>query len=340
MLLIDKYRPSSIDNAYFHKDILEILSIMSKDEAIPHIIFYGPEGAGKKTIIKIFLEMLFDENVNKAKDTIYKVTGSGNKKTDEVVKQSNYHIVIDPKNNNSDRYLIHDIVKEYAKRRSLGIFKTQRQFKLVLINNLDTMSNLAQASLRRTMERYNDKCRFVMWCKSLSKVIKPLQSRSICLRIPCPTDTELFGYIYDISIKEGLKLSFTELDNIVTKVHGNTKLALWEIEYFKFGYSTETNYTNSIKKITDLILSDEIENLLVIRNCLFSLMITNFNGTTILKDIIDDICFRSELTDRLKYKIVKIGAEIEHQLIKGRREIIQFDAFVTSAMRFVHQEKK
>ena len=61
------------------------------------------------------------------------------------------------------------------------------------------MSYYAQTSLRRTMERYNDKCRFMMWCKSLSKVIEPLQSRCICLRIPSPTDDELFRYIFKIS---------------------------------------------------------------------------------------------------------------------------------------------
>ena len=85
------------------------------------------------------------------------------------------------------------------------------------------------------MERYNDKCRFVMWCKSLSKIIKPLQSRCICLRVPSPTDLELFGYIFNISIKEGIKLSIEELSNIVEKSKGNTKTALWQLEYFRFG---------------------------------------------------------------------------------------------------------
>src|SRR3990167_878267 len=110
-----------------------MLKIMSADDSIPHVIFYGPEGSGKKTIINLFLEMIYDKDVHKLEDCIYKVAGSGNKITEVIVKQSNYHIIIEPNNNNFDRYLIHDIVKEYAKRRSLGIFKTIRQFKMVVI---------------------------------------------------------------------------------------------------------------------------------------------------------------------------------------------------------------
>lgn len=338
MFFIDKYRPENIKDSFFHQDLFDLLLIMSKDEAIPHIIFYGPEGSGKRTMIKIFLEMLFDKNVHKTRDTIYKVTGSGNKKSDEPIKQSNYHIVIEPKNNNYDRYLIHDIVKEYAKRKSLGIFKTKRQFKSVLVNNLDNMSYYAQTSLRRTIERYDDKCRFIMWCKSLSKIIKPLQSRCICLRVPAPSDIDLFGYIFKISVKENINLTLDQYYTIVKNAKGNIKIALWNLQFLQYNYNIDTNYDISIINIVKLILEKKIDNILIIRNILFSLMITNVNGITILRDIIDKICIEPSLNDNLKQKIVKSCAEINYQMIKGRREIIQFDAFITSAIRFIYED--
>lgn len=340
MLLIDKYRPTTLKDAYFNIDVLNLLEIMSQDDAIPHIIFYGPEGAGKRTTVKMFLEMLYDKNVHKTKNVTYKVVGSGNKKTDEIVKQSDYHLVIEPKNTNFDRYLIHDIVKEYAKRRTLGIFESNKQFKSVLINNIDNMSYYAQTSLRRTMERYNDKCRFIMSCKSLSKVIKPLQSRCICIQIAAPTDSELFGYMLDISIKEKIHLSLEQFDTIIKKSKGNTKHALWELEFIKQGYELDTNYIQSISKIIKLILEKKLANIATIRDLLFSLMITNFTGTTIMRDLIDAICVHPDLSDKLKCQIIKLGADTEHQLVKGRREIIQFDAFITSAIKAVYDEKK
>ena len=180
--------------------------VMSKDESIPHIIFYGPEGSGKKTIINIFLELLYDKNVHNVTNTIYKVTGSGNTSKDVVIKQSNYHIVIEPNNNNFDRYLIQDVVKEYAKRMPLNVFSKHKAFKTVVINNVDNLSFYAQTSLRRTMELYSNTCRFIMWSCSLSKVIDPLISRSYCFQIASPKREELFDYIYHISVKENLQL--------------------------------------------------------------------------------------------------------------------------------------
>lgn len=338
MFLIDKYRPTVKENIFFHKELIELLDIMSKDEAIPHIIFYGPEGSGKKTMIRLFLEMLFDSSVHRTVDVPYKVSGSTSKNKVEKIKQSNYHIVINPKNNNYDRYLIHDIVKEYAKRKSLGAYKTDRSFKVVSINNLDNMSYYAQTALRRTMERY-DKCRFVMWCKSLSKVIKPLQSRCICLRIPAPNDIELFRYVIRIAGKEGIVLSLDQYVDIVKKSNGDIKRALWELEFYRFNYKINTDYYESLEKIMVLVLEPKLRNMIEIRNIIFNLMITNFDGTTIMRDLMDYVCMNDKITDSAKQKIIHESSEIEYQLVKSRRKIFQFDALISTIMTVLHDQK-
>ena len=128
MFLIDKYRPETKDTSEFHNDILSMLEIMSNDESIAHIIFYGPDGSGKKTIMNIFLKMLFGEHIKNSKSVSYEIESSGGKKTIEKIKQSNYHIEINPTGTNYDRYLIHDIVKKYARTEPLNkIFKSNKK---------------------------------------------------------------------------------------------------------------------------------------------------------------------------------------------------------------------
>lgn len=330
MFFIDKYAPKTIDEICFHDDIIRQLKKMSGDDSIPHIIFYGPEGSGKKTLINFFLEMIFDKHVHNLSDTNYTVTGSGNIVTQVAIKQSNYHIVIDPNNNNFDRYLIQDVVKEYAKRVPLGVFTKKKNFKIVLINNVDNLSYYAQTSLRRTMENYSGTCRFIMWCRSLSKVIDPLRSRCYCLKIRLPTDSELLGLLINISGKEGINVKLKDYDTILELSKGNIKKSLWLLELYKFGENYETDYDDIINDIIKLLLTCNIKNIFLIRDYMYKIMITNITGSQIIKDIVEKLLEIPFIPFECKMDIVEIAATYEHNLNLGRREIIHLEAFINN----------
>lgn len=314
-----------------------MLKKMSDDDSIPHIIFCGPEGSGKKTLIKFLLEMLYDKDVHKTNDSIYKVSGSGNNTTDVTIKQSNYHIVIEPNNNNFDRYLIQDVVKEYAKKVPLNVFTTNKKFKIVLINNIDNLSYYAQTSLRRTMEKFSGTCRFIMWCKSLSKVIDPIRSRCYCFRINAPNDGEILELVAKVSYAEQLNLSLKDYYKIIKLSNGNIKKALWLLQLKKIGVSYQTSYDRTIKEIIKEILTCNIDSIKNIRTLLYNIMITNINGTQIIKDIIEELFVSKGINDNCKLNIVEMAAKYEHNLIRGRREIIHLEGFITGLMYVINK---
>jgi len=270
--LVDKYMPRCLEDVleeqeetkiknivnnrkYFHREILYKLREISKDDSIPHIIFYGNKGSGKKTLINLFLELIFDKSIYKLDDSKYSVKGSGNNESIITVKQSDHHIIIEPTNTNFDRYLIQDIVKEYAKKYPLCIFDKNRNFKTVQINNLDNLSYYAQTSLRRTMEKYSKTCRFVSWCYSLSKVIEPLRSRCLCVHVPSIKREELIEWLYMICMNERIEYKMKIMDEILDKSDGNIKDILWRVElYNKFG-----RINNEYHRMIDLLIR-EINN--------------------------------------------------------------------------------
>ena len=45
----------------------------------------------------------------------YTISGYGNSKTKVKIKQSKYHIVIEPNSNGFDKYLIQEIIQNYAR---------------------------------------------------------------------------------------------------------------------------------------------------------------------------------------------------------------------------------
>lgn len=339
MFFIDKYVPENINKSHFHKELLKILNIMSQDESIPHLIFYGPEGSGKKTIIRLLLQLLYDDDVNDITISNYTISGSGGKINIVPIKQSNYHIIIDPNNNNFDKHVITDIVKDVSRKVPLNIFNSKRSFKTVLINGIDNMTYHTQTSLRRTMEKYSKACRFIMWCHSLSKVIDPLKSRCLCFSVPSPSESDIFTYIFKVNIAENMNLNFNKLCEISKNADGNIKKALWTLQLVKANYPAVTEYDIILVNLVNIILKCDLENISEIRNILYNIMITNIDGTIIISNILHEIIKR-DLSEAAKCKIINAAAKYDHNIIRGRREIIHLEGFIITIMHIIYTEKK
>ena len=73
---------------------------------------------------------------------------------------------------------------------------------VVLLNEVDNLSRNAQAGLRRTMEKYTSSCRLILCCENSGRIIPPIRSRCLCIRIAAPTPLEVLSIeLFKIDVK-------------------------------------------------------------------------------------------------------------------------------------------
>ncbi len=53
-LWMDKYKPRKLEELTFHPNQTKLLTSLSENSEFPHLIFYGPDGAGKKPVFIVF----------------------------------------------------------------------------------------------------------------------------------------------------------------------------------------------------------------------------------------------------------------------------------------------
>lgn len=312
-------------------------------QEMPNLLIYGPTGSGKKTLINLLLEDIFDEQVHNVKKVTYQITGYGNSNESVQIYQSNYHIIIEPSNSGFDKYLIQEIVKSYAEETILKVHDCKTPFKVVLINNIDNLSYYAQTSLRCTMEKYHKTCKFILCGYQSSKIIDPLRSRCLNIRIPRPSNNELYQIIFNTACTERINIDQNEMNNIVRLSERNIKKALWMLELYNSGIKNyDLQWKKNINNIIVIIcnfnrkpshLTYNSNIIYRIREILYTVFITNVNGNQIITELLSSLfnCV-DQFNSILFSEIIQIFGYYETRINKGKRSVIHLEALINSIL--------
>lgn len=119
-LWVDKSRPSTLNKLTLHPEITTRLQSLAKSDELPHLLFYGPSGAGKKTRVMALLREIYGPSVERVKLEHRSFKTTTNKTVEITTLGSNYHIECNPSDaGNSDRFVIQEVIKEIASHGNL-----------------------------------------------------------------------------------------------------------------------------------------------------------------------------------------------------------------------------
>ena len=329
----------------FNEVIKDLQKSIWRYSNFQHIIVYGKIGCGKENLVNKLLEKIYGKIFVKLKNVEYIISGYGNTKTKVQIKQSKYHIVIEPNGNGFDKYLIQEIIQNYAKTELLNILKFKKLFKIVVINKIDNLSYYAQASLRRTMEKYADTCKFIFICDQLSNIIEPIRSRCLLIRVPLPTKYQITDTLLTISKNEKIDISPDKLINIINKSNNKVNQAIWLLEMHTNNIDYDENWENLIDDIIIMLIDKKnytIENTEIMIKTILSkfyiLFITNIPTQEIIRKIMLKL-INKQNNIKLKLRIIEITSIFEQRISQGTRHIIHIEAYIIRLIYLLNNHK-
>lgn len=337
-LFVDKHRPKKLDQLDFHDDLTAMLTKMVDSGAMPHLLVYGPPGAGKKTRVMATLRHLYGNGVSRTK--LEHKTFKVKTKTIEVTTLgSNFHIEMNPGDAGIyDRYVVQDVIKQIASSRQLDAGK-QKSFKVVILNEVDRLTKDAQAALRRTMEKYMSTCRLILVCESVSKVIDPLRSRCLAVRVPAPTHDEMMTVMRHVAKKERLQLPDELAAKICLASNRNLRKALLllearKVEQYPFDVSKpvlSTDWEVFTDEVAQFICNEQSpDRLKRVRGKIYELLINGIPAEVVMETL--SRCLLDKVDDTMKHEISKWAAIYEHRMQQGSKPIFHIEAFVAKFM--------
>lgn len=175
---------------------------------LPHMLFYGPPGTGKTSTILALAKELYGP---------------------EFMKQRVLEL------NASDERgisIVREKVKDFARMQLTSPPPGYKErfpcppFKIIILDEADSMTQDAQSALRRTMETYSKITRFCLICNYVTRIIDPLASRCSKFRFKSLDQGNARKRLEEIAENESVQLEEGAIDALIKCSEGDLRKAI------------------------------------------------------------------------------------------------------------------
>ncbi|CEI93363.1 Putative Replication factor C subunit 3/5 [Rhizopus microsporus] len=303
---VEKYRPATLDDLVSHKDITSTIETFIEAKRLPHLLFYGPPGTGKTSTILACARKLYGERF---KAMILELNASDDRGIDVVREQ----------------------IKNFASTRNIY----SSGFKLIILDEADSMTNQAQSALRRIIEKYTKNVRFCIICNYVSKIIPAIQSRCTRFRFAPLEIEQVESRLQTIIDQEQIELTEDGKKALLRLSKGDMRRALNILQACHAAYDridenaiyscTGHPHPQDIERIFKWIMTEE-----------FTTAYSNIEKLKretglALQDILSEIYYYArtvEFPTESRIFILDKLAEIEYRIGEGGNEKVQLGAMI------------
>lgn len=302
-------------------------------------MFYGPSGAGKKTRIMCLLRELYGPGVERLRNETMTFTTPSNRKIEIMTVGSNYHLEVNPSDAGMyDRVVVIDLIKQVAQTHQIDP-NGQREFKVIVLSEVDELTKDAQHALRRTMEKYVATCRIILSVNSTSRVIPAIRSRCLGIRVAAPSVDEITTVLQAISKRENISLPSELAARIVEKSERNLRRAILMLEACKVQQYPFTAQQDIVELDWQVFLRETANQIITeqspaklekIRDRLYELLAQGVPPDVIFQGLVKELVKNCDMS--IKAKTLEYATLYEHRMQNGAKHIFHLEAFVAQFM--------
>ena len=304
----EKYRPKYLDDLTNQKEIILRLKSFVAEKNLPHLLFVGPAGVGKTTSILALSRDLYGPGY---RNFILELNASDERGLD----------------------VIREKVKNFARTAAIA---SPVSFKILIMDEADSLTSAAQHALRRTMEIYTRTCRFCLIGNYSENIIDPIQSRCSIFRFGPLDESDMKSYIKNIATNENIDVVEEGLDALFQSSQGDLRKATNLLQAAAATGTVIDDITvyevlgrvspERIRTMIKLALEGQfIESREVLREQLIN---EGLAPDDIIRMIYSEIMRSTLFTEQWKVKLSDTVGEVDYRLTQGARPEIQLSTLL------------
>jgi len=308
----EKFRPKSLSEVINQRHVVERMKAFAKDGNIPHLMFAGPAGTGKTTMALALAREIYGADWKK---NVLELNASDERGID----------------------VIRHKVKEFARTKSIGGV----QFRIIILDEADALTQDAQQALRRTMESHTSVSRFVLACNWSSKIIEPIQSRCAVFRFRSLSEEDIKTYIDRIAKHEKLKVTDGAVRAIIEITEGDLRRVSnlmqsaaslgKDIDEENVYDAANRAKPNDIREMMKLAL---VGDFIGARKLLQDILLKQgLAGNDVLSEIHRQI-YNFDISEEMKIQLIDKCGEYDFRINEGGNELIQLEALLAQMVLF------
>ncbi|XP_059621388.1 replication factor C subunit 4 [Phlebotomus argentipes] len=309
---VEKYRPRTVDDVVEQGEVVAVLKQSLESCELPNLLLYGPPGTGKTSTILAAARQLFGDL---SKDRILELNASDERGI----------------------AVIRTKVKNFAQLTCSSVRpdgKPCPPFKIIILDEADSMTHAAQAALRRTMEKESATTRFCLVCNYVSRIIEPITSRCTKFRFKSLGHDKIVERLKFICREEGVKITDEALDVIIECSGGDLRRAITVLQssHRLFGTTEEQISKDHVLEMSGIIPHHYLEDFLEIcrsqdyaklEKYVEDLSFDAYSVGQLLEQLNDFVVNHGRLTGKQKCIIAEKIGECSFRLLNGASEYLQ-----------------